>query len=131
MSGYWKLFSVGFELRKQGNVFVIARDAREAIDVAEDQRDIEHLGDFGEPEYDEPIEVDLTAEAVAKIAREEWAGPPYLADEAPGELDVDMNRLVAALEALQGDVDKTPGTRAYQERLEAAGQQRLDLAGAS
>lgn len=130
MSENWKLYAIDVEVRRAGTVFVIASSASEATRAAEEQLEVEHLGDADEPEFFAPREFEITQKALALVARNEWAGPPYMADDAPAELEVDMNKLAAAFDSLQ-DSEPGPGTRAYQEKLEALGQLRISLDGAA
>lgn len=129
MSADWRLYAIDVEVVRAGTVYVIARSGPEAIQAAEDQLEVADLGDDNEPEFGKPRELEIDPKGLALVARNEWAGPPYLADDAPAELDVDMDKLAAAFMTLADCEPAGPGTRAYQEQIEAAGQQRLDLGG--
>lgn len=138
MSGGWKLWMVQVELSRSVEAIVVARSRREAEEAAE-----EHIAetDFGDDCSTEAVADSLDIEArygasgewiggiLDKIGRSTWGGPPILADGAPESLAVDVGpKLAAALIALRAkeiEEARTPGTRAYQDAVEAAGQLAL------
>lgn len=125
-----RLWAVTVESHCECEVYVVAATAQEAARAAEEGFEPDWFGvDRDELEVGAAREVaETAAAALERVRQREWAGPPVLAPGVPERFAVDMGPLLAAeLEAPEEPPE--PGSRAYQDAIEAAGQLRLLEAG--
>lgn len=125
-----RLWAVAVESHRECEVYVVAATAEEAAKAVEDDFEQEWFG-----LADDDLEVgsarevaETTAAALEEVRQRDWAGPPVLAPGVPGRFAVDMGPLLADELQAPGEPPE-PGSRAYQDAIEAAGQLRLLEAG--
>lgn len=121
MKGPEQLWPVTVRLEREETLYVVAKDAREAEEVLEREFTEEWFGGDAELEF---LARSRPVAAAAELAEAELA--ILVSPKALGDVTVQQ-----WLEGVVEERRRTPGTREYDEAIEAAGQSTLPDLGAS
>jgi hypothetical protein len=121
VKGPEQLWPVTVRLEREETLYVVAKDAREAEEVLEREFTEEWFGGDAELEF---LARSRPVAAAAELAEAELA--ILVSPKALGDVTVQQ-----WLEGVVEERRRTPGTREYDEAIEAAGQSTLPDLGAS